>query len=374
MKTSARGRTTLASNRKEPPRWPRRRTRSRTRPALSDRTSIARCTTRSCATTCGMRTSPRARSTTSCSATAASPGVATRVATDKDIQDELRSTIAELRKAADRVQGKEEHKGRNGGLLLPRHRARHPVQPDHRPRRRASGSPTACSAAATTSRTRAATAATARRRASRSTDHGLRGGLLCLRHQQPALTLRRLRRERAVERRRVEPARARDVATTAAGSRPPSARCRRAAAGVQPDDGVEAHVLQVLPRRAGSSSGRRRRRSRGRAGRPGCTSKWRWYGVPCASPVSPTKPSTSPALHDRAVDGERRVRREVRVVELVALVVAQPEPPAADACSSRRRRPCRARPRAAASRAARRCRRRDASRPRRRRGPRRTCR
>ena len=45
-------------------------------------------------------------------------GVATRVATDKDIQDDLRSTIAELRKAADRVQGKEERKGRSGGLLL----------------------------------------------------------------------------------------------------------------------------------------------------------------------------------------------------------------------------------------------------------------
>ncbi len=45
-------------------------------------------------------------------------GVATRVATDKDIQDELRSTIAELRKAADRVQGRDEHKGRSGGLLL----------------------------------------------------------------------------------------------------------------------------------------------------------------------------------------------------------------------------------------------------------------
>jgi hypothetical protein len=45
-------------------------------------------------------------------------GVATRVATDKDIQDELRSTIAELRHAADRVQGKEEHKARGGGLLL----------------------------------------------------------------------------------------------------------------------------------------------------------------------------------------------------------------------------------------------------------------
>jgi hypothetical protein len=45
-------------------------------------------------------------------------GVATRIATDKDIQDELRSTIAELRRAADRVQGREEHKGRNSSLLL----------------------------------------------------------------------------------------------------------------------------------------------------------------------------------------------------------------------------------------------------------------
>ena len=45
-------------------------------------------------------------------------GVATRVATDKDIQSELRSTIAELRKAAERVQGKEAHTGRNGGLLF----------------------------------------------------------------------------------------------------------------------------------------------------------------------------------------------------------------------------------------------------------------
>ena len=45
-------------------------------------------------------------------------GLATRVATDKDIQDELRTTIAELRKAADRVQGKEQHKSRGGGGLL----------------------------------------------------------------------------------------------------------------------------------------------------------------------------------------------------------------------------------------------------------------
>jgi hypothetical protein len=45
-------------------------------------------------------------------------GVATRVASDKDIQDELRSTIADLRKAADRIQGKAEHKKGNGFLLL----------------------------------------------------------------------------------------------------------------------------------------------------------------------------------------------------------------------------------------------------------------
>ena len=45
-------------------------------------------------------------------------GVATRVACDKDIQSELRSTIAELRKAADRMQGKEEHPSRNGGLVF----------------------------------------------------------------------------------------------------------------------------------------------------------------------------------------------------------------------------------------------------------------
>ncbi len=45
-------------------------------------------------------------------------GVAKRVATDKDIQDELRSAIAELRTAADRVRGREPHAGRNSGLLL----------------------------------------------------------------------------------------------------------------------------------------------------------------------------------------------------------------------------------------------------------------
>jgi len=45
-------------------------------------------------------------------------GVATRVATDKDIQDELRATIAELRNAAGRVQGKPAQGKRSGGGLL----------------------------------------------------------------------------------------------------------------------------------------------------------------------------------------------------------------------------------------------------------------
>ena len=44
--------------------------------------------------------------------------VATRVATDKDIQHELKSAIADLRKAADRVQGKEDHGARNTTFLL----------------------------------------------------------------------------------------------------------------------------------------------------------------------------------------------------------------------------------------------------------------
>jgi hypothetical protein len=44
--------------------------------------------------------------------------VATRVATDKDIQDRLREALDELREAADRVQGKKDHGGRNTMLLL----------------------------------------------------------------------------------------------------------------------------------------------------------------------------------------------------------------------------------------------------------------
>ena len=45
--------------------------------------------------------------------------VAGRVATDKDIQDQLRKTVEELRTAADRLQGKkQQHAGRNSTLLL----------------------------------------------------------------------------------------------------------------------------------------------------------------------------------------------------------------------------------------------------------------
>jgi hypothetical protein len=44
--------------------------------------------------------------------------LATRVATDKDIQDRLKEAIDELREAADRVQGKKEHGARNTTLLL----------------------------------------------------------------------------------------------------------------------------------------------------------------------------------------------------------------------------------------------------------------
>ena len=44
--------------------------------------------------------------------------VATRVATDKDIQDKLKEAVDELRQAADRVQGKKEHSGRNATLLI----------------------------------------------------------------------------------------------------------------------------------------------------------------------------------------------------------------------------------------------------------------
>jgi len=44
--------------------------------------------------------------------------LATRVATDKEIQERLKDAIDELREAADRVQGKKEHGARNTMLLM----------------------------------------------------------------------------------------------------------------------------------------------------------------------------------------------------------------------------------------------------------------
>jgi hypothetical protein len=43
---------------------------------------------------------------------------ATRMATDKDLQESLRSAVDDLRRAADRVQGKDSHTGRNTTLLV----------------------------------------------------------------------------------------------------------------------------------------------------------------------------------------------------------------------------------------------------------------
>ncbi|HXV35311.1 MAG TPA: hypothetical protein VD769_14990 [Gaiellaceae bacterium] len=44
--------------------------------------------------------------------------LATRVAQDKDMQTELKRAVEELRKAGERVQGKESHTGRNLLILL----------------------------------------------------------------------------------------------------------------------------------------------------------------------------------------------------------------------------------------------------------------
>jgi hypothetical protein len=41
-----------------------------------------------------------------------------RVATDKDLQDDLRGIMDDLRNASERIQGKHEHKSRNTTLLL----------------------------------------------------------------------------------------------------------------------------------------------------------------------------------------------------------------------------------------------------------------
>ena len=45
-------------------------------------------------------------------------GIASRVATDEDIQKNLKKAVDELRAASDRIQGKQDHGGRNTTLLL----------------------------------------------------------------------------------------------------------------------------------------------------------------------------------------------------------------------------------------------------------------
>lgn len=45
-------------------------------------------------------------------------GIASRVATDKDVQENMKTAVEELRQAADRLQGKDEHKSRNSMVLL----------------------------------------------------------------------------------------------------------------------------------------------------------------------------------------------------------------------------------------------------------------
>jgi hypothetical protein len=44
--------------------------------------------------------------------------LATRVATDEDVREKLKDAIDDLRNAADRLQGKKEHSGRNTTLLV----------------------------------------------------------------------------------------------------------------------------------------------------------------------------------------------------------------------------------------------------------------
>jgi hypothetical protein len=44
--------------------------------------------------------------------------VASRVATDDEVRDKLRAAIEDLRSAADRLQGKQERRGRNTTLLI----------------------------------------------------------------------------------------------------------------------------------------------------------------------------------------------------------------------------------------------------------------
>src|SRR5262249_5036166 len=117
MKRSARGKLIFASNRKEPPRM------AKTKDRVNDAAGTVKPYVDRALHDAGLRDNVRAAYDAARSiyneliGNRGVTGMATRVATDQDIQDDLRRTVAELRKAADRMQGKEEHKSRNGGLL-----------------------------------------------------------------------------------------------------------------------------------------------------------------------------------------------------------------------------------------------------------------
>src|ERR1700760_715993 len=118
MKRTARGRNALASNRKEPRRM------AKTKDKVSDAATTVKPYVDRALHDEDLRDNVRnayesARSIyNELIGGRHVTGLAARVATDKDIQNELRSVVAELREAADRVQGKEAHKGRNSGLLF----------------------------------------------------------------------------------------------------------------------------------------------------------------------------------------------------------------------------------------------------------------
>jgi hypothetical protein len=118
MKSSARGKNALASDRKEPRRM------HKTKDKVSDAAGNVKPYVDRALHDEELRDNLRSAYTSARSiydeliGKRGVTGVATRVATDKDIQDELRSTISDLRKAADRVQGNQPHKSRNGMLLF----------------------------------------------------------------------------------------------------------------------------------------------------------------------------------------------------------------------------------------------------------------
>ena len=163
--------------------------------------------------------------------------------------------------------------------------------------------------------------ATSRRRANRPG-----GGRLRRREQQPAFSFCRGRLDRSPQRRGSSPL-AVEMSSSARGWRPPSARSRRSQA---PSRRLHRSARPAgASRRRGTPSGPLRRRSRGRAARPGAPRSGDGTAFLRVARVADEAEHVA-GVDDRAVHGERRVGGEMRVVVLVAVVVAQPEPPAAD--------------------------------------------